>query len=245
MENQREHRGFRFHLPKSTTNQRRFDQFRRAGAILLLLSVVATNSEEDDYTPSAANDCGRSGTAMLGAVPGTHNFPPYPAKAWRNGEQGPTTLSILINKEGIATDVTVSKSSGSAELDEAAASFVKETWRWQPPPTECQEKGVMSAVVVNWTLRPANSALRIYSNSSYYPSSAHNKNERGLGTVQVFISPDGKATGSKVLKSTGFDDLDAAMMSIVQGMKYSTGGRAAALTFPIEFHSEEGSSDVH
>ena len=57
--------------------------------------------------------------------------PSYPLVARRNGEQGTVTLRVLVTREGIPSQVSVEKSSGSHHLDGAALEAVK-TWRFVP-----------------------------------------------------------------------------------------------------------------
>jgi periplasmic protein TonB len=57
--------------------------------------------------------------------------PRYPLIARRNGEQGTVTLRVLVTREGLPGTVTLEKSSGSAALDSAALTTVKE-WRFVP-----------------------------------------------------------------------------------------------------------------
>lgn len=57
--------------------------------------------------------------------------PDYPRQARRLGEQGTVLLRVLVNVEGEAASVQLSKSCGSARLDRAAEEAVRE-WRFVP-----------------------------------------------------------------------------------------------------------------
>jgi protein TonB len=57
--------------------------------------------------------------------------PPYPERAQREGWEGTVLLRVLVNQEGKAESVEVSRSSGFETLDRAAANTVKD-WRFHP-----------------------------------------------------------------------------------------------------------------
>jgi len=57
--------------------------------------------------------------------------PGYPLASRRAGEQGMVTLRVRVSPEGLATRVTVERSSGSQHLDAAALEAVK-AWRFTP-----------------------------------------------------------------------------------------------------------------
>lgn len=57
--------------------------------------------------------------------------PRYPEVSRLRGEAGTTLLHVQINAEGKASDVNVSKTSGSSKLDQAAVSAVLK-WRFVP-----------------------------------------------------------------------------------------------------------------
>ena len=56
----------------------------------------------------------------------------YPPKALREGRQGTTYFTALIGTDGRAKRCTVTKSSGSADLDEAACAILMRRGRWKP-----------------------------------------------------------------------------------------------------------------
>ena len=57
--------------------------------------------------------------------------PAYPPRALRAGQQGRVLVFVLIDTAGRPAQVSVSKSSGHALLDEAALSAVR-GWRFRP-----------------------------------------------------------------------------------------------------------------
>jgi len=65
-------------------------------------------------------------------IAGTHTTPDYPPISRRLNEAGVVSLRVTISETGAVSDVSVIRSSGYARLDQAAASWVKSHWRYQP-----------------------------------------------------------------------------------------------------------------
>jgi TonB family protein len=59
-------------------------------------------------------------------------FEYYPAEAKEAHIEGTTELAFLITVEGMVKDVTITKSSGNAALDQAAL-ICASAWRYNPP----------------------------------------------------------------------------------------------------------------
>ena len=91
----------------------------------------------------------------LKAVARTHTLPPYPALSQRMGEQGTTLMKVAITTEGKVSECTVEKSSGSTRLDDAACSYVKDHWTWQPPTQLGKPVTAATEVCVVWDLKNA------------------------------------------------------------------------------------------
>lgn len=70
-------------------------------------------------------------SSALGIV-ATHTTPPYPPVALRLGEAGTVRLHLTISSDGGVLAATVVRSSGYADLDRAAAEWVKSHWRYRP-----------------------------------------------------------------------------------------------------------------
>jgi protein TonB len=58
--------------------------------------------------------------------------PPYPLASVRSGEEGALVLDVLVGNDGRVLDAKVSRSSGSARLDQAALNEAKAHWRLRP-----------------------------------------------------------------------------------------------------------------
>jgi protein TonB len=57
--------------------------------------------------------------------------PPYPRMSVRLGEEGTTTLKVLIGIDGRPLEARIGKSSGFTRLDQAAEEAVR-TWKFVP-----------------------------------------------------------------------------------------------------------------
>lgn len=62
----------------------------------------------------------------------THTRPDYPPLSRAQNEEGSVRLLITVNENGVVTDAQVLHSSGFPRLDDAAVSWVKAHWRYQP-----------------------------------------------------------------------------------------------------------------
>jgi protein TonB len=60
----------------------------------------------------------------------------YPRKALREGREGTTYLTVTVGTNGRAKNCVVTRSSGSADLDEAACKMVVKNARFQPETDE-------------------------------------------------------------------------------------------------------------
>ena len=82
-----------------------------------------------------------SSTANYGSNP----KPIYPTIATRRGWEGQVSLKVEVTVEGLSQSVTVYKSSGHEELDEAAVTAVE---KWQFTPAKRGNEDVASTVIV-------------------------------------------------------------------------------------------------
>jgi len=60
------------------------------------------------------------------------NYPPpdYPPRARRERLQGIVTLDIVVDPDGVATNVAVRQTSGYSDLDQSTLDWVRTKWRW-------------------------------------------------------------------------------------------------------------------
>jgi len=76
--------------------------------------------------------------------------PQYPASAKSAGLQGTVELEVVISKEGFPEDIRVVSSPGD-DLTESALEAVRQ-WRYSPTLLNGQPVGIITAVIVNYTL---------------------------------------------------------------------------------------------
>ena len=79
---------------------------------------------------------------------------PYPAISQRMGERGATRLTIALGADGVPVIVSVSKTSGSRRLDEAAVAHVEMHYRWEALPPGCSPAQRNVDIGINWWLDP-------------------------------------------------------------------------------------------
>jgi protein TonB len=85
----------------------------------------------------------------------THTLPPYPALSQRMGEQGTTALSCDIGVDGKPITCSVTRSSGSQRLDDAASSYVMDHYTWQPATRDGKPVPDKTQLNVVWDLKNA------------------------------------------------------------------------------------------
>jgi len=85
----------------------------------------------------------------------THTLPPYPALSQRLGEQGTTALTCEIGIDGKPINCSVTRSSGSPRLDDAASSWVKEHYTWMPATRDGKPVADKAQLNVVWDLKNA------------------------------------------------------------------------------------------
>jgi TonB family protein len=124
-----------------------------AGVFIVAIGAVPAWAADSLPVPNAANGCGRLQRVRLNPVIYTRQTAPYPEEAQERGQSGQTILRLVIDKYGFARQADVVVSSGYAMLDQAAIDSIKDHWRWEPPPPECRENGVVIREDYIWGLR--------------------------------------------------------------------------------------------
>jgi protein TonB len=79
--------------------------------------------------PAAAHAIAQGGdlsARMIFAKP-----PIYPLESRRRHEQGTVVLALMLSLDGLVSDISIARSSGSDRLDQAALAAVRK-WRWAP-----------------------------------------------------------------------------------------------------------------
>jgi protein TonB len=85
----------------------------------------------------------------------THTTPPYPEMARKLTEQGTVTLQMTISAQGDVTAAAVLQSSGFADLDQAAVSWVQQHWRYKPAMQNGQAVPSQAQAAVKFDLKNA------------------------------------------------------------------------------------------
>ena len=99
------------------------------------LGQLATLSTEENTGVSTTDDVSSGGevpSELISLVAIRSSSPTYPQKSVRARQEGTVLLRISIDASGVPQSVSVEKSSGHRELDQAALSHVKKTWRFSP-----------------------------------------------------------------------------------------------------------------
>ena len=159
--------------------------------------------------------------APLFPIAATHTLPPYPELSVMTNEQGTSLLAVTIGTDGVPTDVQIANSSGSLRLDEAARDYVKATWRWNPPTVACKLVTVQTRVSIKWDLRDAQLEAgplgpNITAAKADYPVGAYARREQGMTDISMILLASGGFVRAKVIKGSGFADLDAKALELAQ-----------------------------
>jgi TonB family protein len=192
------------------------------------------------YAQTSNDACYRSGGALV-AKAATHTVPPYPSQSKELGESGDTLVRVFIGKDGVPVDAKLEKSSGYNRLDNAAVSWVKNTWRWMPPNTDCAV--VNTLIKIGWAatadaIGPLDVDLRLVASESDYPADARAKKEEGVTELQILLTEVGGVQSAHVAKSSGYSDLDAKARDVVTNLAFTTAtvsGRPARSIVLVKF----------
>lgn len=176
------------------------------------------------YAQTNNDACYRSGGALFPKA-ATHTQPPYPSQSIEMGESGNTLMRVFIGKDGVPVDVKLEKSSGHNPLDDAAMSWVKNHWLWNPPNTDCAV--VNTLIQVDWDVTASafnrhDMDLRLVASDSDYPADARAKKEEGVTELQVLLSQIGSVQNVRVAKSSGYSDLDSKASEVVANLSFKT-----------------------
>ncbi len=102
---------------------------------------------------SGANQSSGGGAGLGNATapkPVATRVPVYPFAAKKRGEQGMVLVRVRVNESGRVVSSTVHRSSGHAQLDEAAVACV---WKWSFTPGQSAGRAVQSSAVVRVSFR--------------------------------------------------------------------------------------------
>lgn len=162
----------------------------------------------------------------LRPIAATHTMPPYPELSVMTSEQGTTLLQVHIGADGVPGDVFVVQSSGSPRLDEAALTHVKAYWRWHAPVVGCQPTAMDGRIMVTWDLKDAPNKDQpkppdVIMSWSDYPPGALARHEHGDVSLMAVVEADGRVTGTRVLRRSGFPDLDDKSETVIASRRWT------------------------
>jgi TonB family protein len=143
----------------------------------------------------------------------------YPVWARRLGEQGVVTVKFTITVGGTVADLSVVKSSGFADLDDAALTAVK-AWRYKPATKDGKPIPMPSETNVKFELTDNNGYpmglpyVELDMTTADYPSDALAAKEEGKVWVGILVSEDGEVISAAMVKPSSSRLLNAASMPL-------------------------------
>jgi TonB family protein len=139
-----------------------------------------------------------------------------------NHDQGTTEVAFTIGTDGVPSGVTVTATSGSADLDEEAVECVKR-WRYSPARVNGSAIAVQWRAKVAWKLPPQPAPVGFDSQAHRCSEAvASRKMPEGFTEIDVRfrVLANGSVSEAKVLKSSGEPDLDQALLACVSSWTY-------------------------
>lgn len=113
----------------------------------LQLTPMQVQGSPAEPLPSPGLDGPSSALQVLQAPP-----PPYPATALRQQLQGEVLLRVSIDASGKVEGVSVERSSGHRQLDQAARNQVLRHWRFAPARVNGQPAAAQGLVPINFRI---------------------------------------------------------------------------------------------
>lgn len=141
----------------------------------------------------------------------------YPEAAVRAGAEGTTLLSFDIDAEGNVKKVSVAKTSGNTDLDEAAVQCAG-NWKYKAPTLKGKATTIPWQASVQWRLHNATMAQSLAHSCAKYLNTVPEipLGESRITSTAFRVMPDGSYVDIKVTATSGdttFDD--AAVRCIV------------------------------
>jgi len=201
------------------------------GPMILLLALAAAGSLPDGKAAHFHHPAHRA-RSNLAVFFGDED---YPADALRLGEQGVVGFSVDVDATGRVSACQITRSSGSAALDEATCRIARERVQFTPA-RDRQGRPVpdQTSSRVHWVLpeqassTSARANLASYISDSDYPAEAIRAGEQGTVGFKLDIGPDGLVSACTILLSSNSASLDAATCRILQARARFTPARDSA-----------------
>ena len=171
----------------------------------------------------------------------------YPVVALRNEEEGLVDFRLTIGADGRVSGCDVTRSSGSAALDEATCSIISVRAVFEPA-RDVNGKATTGSYAnrVRWIIPTESSyafPLDAYRSGAMprfgtyiqidegdYPPKALESGMQGTATVGLTLSARGKVTGCDIESSSGYALLDAKSCDIARGWRFIATAGASKIT---------------
>jgi TonB family protein len=176
--------------------------------------------------------------------------PNFPEAALRQGSEGYVIVRAHVAKDGVVTRATISRSSGTATLDEAARSAVLK-WKMNPAAIKPeylahgydqridfrQEAPVAARYRDRVGYFGGFKSAKIWTYAPFpeYPAHERLMKSQGVTCVKVVIGPDGQVSSAVVVKSSGFPNLDQAARDAVRKWRARREYAGKCAVMPVAF----------
>jgi TonB family protein len=151
------------------------------------------------------------------AIGTPHACPDYPAASLASHTEGLTSVAFRIATDGSIHEVSVSKSSGSADLDQAAVACAS-LWRYRPALQNGKAVEAPWKADIVWRIQETSPLAAQFTHRCDGPaSSAHELDEADI----VFnVAATGAVKNVSVARSSGWPDFDAQLARCVSSWVY-------------------------
>ena len=157
--------------------------------------------------------------------------PPYPLAARAASITGLGTCYVVFGSSGHVRRAMMTKSTGSAILDENTVSFARKNWTGQP--------NTAISVPIAYKLAPATArtkpAGRLTTPYPPYPYQARAHHDQGRGIVKVTFDESGRPVSAVMTKSTGSSILDGNTVNYALKEWKSSGGKKTTISVPVAY----------
>lgn len=187
-------------------------------------------------------------------IPSSIQRPVYPAEAIRLNLQGVTTLQILVDAKGIASDARVVQSSGSQVLDNASIQRVR-TFIFRPAVRDGETYACVKWINMPWEMIsgslavPEPEVITKHMGPDQYPPDAKASGAHGTTIIKANFDDHGRMIQTTTIQSSGSKILDDAAdqsarsdHTFVRLLQLES--PPAAITFKYEWSLDKDSSQA-
>ena len=147
------------------------------------------------------------------------------------GERFLTEVMVTVGPDGGVRDIVISQPSGSAPVDEAAVTHIRQNWRWEPttcggsviaPVRIIQDRSPLQQSTAAGSAPAGSPAEQIAQAACVptpvqathtrppYPATSARTNETGTVVLRAYVGSDGRVYDIGVTESSGYGRLDVA-----------------------------------